>query len=416
MDVPASPRPTLTQRLWPAVRLHFGRAVACDFTRHGATPEERALLASASPPIDLPHVQDYLAWRRSMVVVGVPALSLVLLQNVISWAEFGEQAAMFSGFVHVLMLLQTSAVAFLLWALVASTRSWTDAARVRTRLRRAWLTYFLVPILICLVPFASLITAPELAPPSKQALGEAMERVNAGIQGPGDQELVLRGFLGHLVRLVFGVVVLLQLAPTFLALFPGITRAGLAVKTLLPGRSTPAAVASLAAPIYAAGFLLAGVTLHQAGGNALLAVGLLVFLVGPLTLARRSLALAEPMERDEARKQVAQARTASRWWIAGGGTLLLVALFDVDVMGVPLVGTGEQKILSPWSLVGNVASFFVTLCVFTVVASDALVAGLERAKVRLEQDAAKPAFQQDGRRLGDVAKALDRTEHRAGAA
>ena len=63
------------QRLAAMIR-GFQRVTRADLQLDRATDEERALLASASPPVTSPIAQDYAAWRRS--VLWVAAVSLII--------------------------------------------------------------------------------------------------------------------------------------------------------------------------------------------------------------------------------------------------------------------------------------------------------------------------------------------------
>jgi hypothetical protein len=372
----AEPAP-FAQRLWKDVRHHVLRAARSDFSREQATAEERAQLAAAPQPVTAPHVQDYLAWRRSMGWVALIPLAVLVLLSGIEYAEAYENPQL-TDLMQFMSLAWFATEVVLLVAVVTLIRRWREAAVTRRRLWIGWLVSFLGPILLCLIPLSAAVDF-----------------------GPDAQ-----GFQVELTSLIFGIVILVALAPTFLSIFPAIARAGLTVKTLFPARSDPAAASSLMAPLYAAGFLLVGVILQQVGGSFLLALGVLVFLAGPLSITYGASALMQPLSPERASEVVRAARRRASMFVGAGGLVILVSLFLIKIVGVPLVGFGEKVLVGPATLVKLAMGFVAKLHIVCVVAADAIVGGMWAFDRLSERDAAAPGFARDAGRLDDVQAAL----------
>jgi hypothetical protein len=370
------------------LRRHLDRAFRCDFTRFGAADDERAALAAAPEPVTDATAQDYLAWRRSMAWVALGPVALAAVLAFVGWAgTWGQEGIPAS--VHLLQALYVGSYVWLLAAVVSAVVRWREAALVRRRLRIGWLVSFLAPIVLCLVPFVDLVLAGREVPSQVETVEDLKVWLGVGF-----------------ARLEIGIKVLLMLAPPFLALFPGIARAGLTVKTLLPGRSLPAAVSGLMAPVYAAAFLVAGTVVQQLGGSMLLAVGLVTFLFGPLLLSRRAFGMVEPTTREELGPRVRDARRKAGILVGIGGLLALIGVFQVEIFGKHLLAFSGQPFVGPLELLEKVVLYVGSLSVLTVVAADALLEGMVETERRARRHAETEAFARDGERLGEVARIL----------
>jgi hypothetical protein len=377
-----SPAGTRGQRIWQWTRIHLRRASRCDFTREGATPEERALLSREPGAVHGARAQDYLAWRRSMAWVAFPALIIAVTADTIEFfkAANSEEQNLGGGLIFISFLHLATRFA-LLAAVVFAVRSWWRPHATRRVLRYGWLISFLGPMLLSLIPIVYLMEG------STEAQG--VERLQ-----------------WELVRIVVGLMFLMQLAPVFLALFPAITRAGLTIKTLLPGRSVAAAIAALMAPIYGGLFLLAGVVMQQIGGSVLLALGMIGIVIASLVVTQRGGVLVEPMTAERAGMEVAKTRMRSRIFLAIGGVLALASLFQTELLGKPLIGFGDDAIFGPLPLLGQIVAFVANVTVVTVVAADALVEGMFRAERRHRRYQQTEPFLKDEQPLREVASAV----------
>lgn len=287
----------------------FQRVTRADLQVDRATPEERELLASASPPVTSPIAQDYAAWRRSVLWVAAACLvthTLFELFGMHSFAEdLGPQLA------AVIRVENLSAVNWLTRTVVIvlcvgsaltvlAATAWRNVRASLVLARIAWLLMFATPFLIAAVPITKLINLDHL---------------------PLAAQTVVRTALGGAFALSF----FFSIGPRAVALFPGIIRSALAVKTLLPESPTPGWVILLVGPLYTV-FLLVLVTgIIQSQASYYLLGGVLCLILSPLIYVLRRKDLVRPQSAPEAERMVSSTkRLASVFSFAG---VLLLAVF-----------------------------------------------------------------------------------------
>jgi hypothetical protein len=341
-------------------RLHLARWWGSDFRHIHATVEERARLASAPTPIAEPAVQDYLAWRRSMALGSLVLAVVAVLHAVIdaAGAEEGQP-----GVVTFIGWATASSRGVLAVALLRAAWGWAAPAGSRRQLRWAWAVALLVPVLCLQLPLADLYVGED---PSEES----------GLVDPqaAQERQVVRDVLGTL----FGLAAFLLAIPGLTSMFPGAIRAGLLVKTLLPGRSMGAVVATFLAPIYALLLLVLLTFFQQVGGSGLLLVGALLLFAGPLLAMRPGWQLVGPLTAEAAVEPMRRYRLFSRASTFGGLGLVVIGLFTMRIFTIRVAGTGDA-IVGLDDMFFLVAWFVTTLGAYTIVSADALLEGMTKA-------------------------------------
>lgn len=149
-----------------------------------------------------------------------------------------------------------------------------------------------------------------------------------------------------------GVDYLVVLLPIVLAVIPGVQRACLRVKTLLPESMLPGWFMVTASPFYAMFLLVMFVGINQAISAPLFLVGMLLFLIAPMIYVFKAETFTSPLstEADLARIRRVQAAVGGVTALAGA---LVVAYFATqDMFGVHLVGLDPKtSLLRPLDLV-----------------------------------------------------------------
>jgi hypothetical protein len=326
----------------------FRRAFRLRFVGEDVLPAEREALASRVPPVHSPPLQAFLAWRRSLLfVVALALVPVELLAAVETFSDTADTPPLLLAF-GVMKLLVGLGFLVLVWVLLPR---WVDWSRQRRILFWGWLVYFLLPFVLFLYPFRSLVE--------------------------GEGTLVEKG-QAILIGLIFSLEAILTLAPKAVSLMPGILRAATASKLLFPGGSAPGWLMVLAAPIYA---LLVYVVLlmpYQITGSGWF-VGAMVGIIGAqVWLAANGLRIARPMTEPEARQAIGRARTGYMVFNVLGLLFAAVGFFE-------LVSQLELRVLS---IVNLLLAFVANVLVLTLVATDLLVVALARGRTAARTAAA----------------------------
>ncbi|MCK5943385.1 MAG: hypothetical protein KAI24_15495, partial [Planctomycetes bacterium] len=207
---------------------------------------------------------------------------------------------------QVLLLLVKLAVAAL--TVMAALR-WTRLPSSRSFARFAWIAALGLPLVIASFPWGQLLDFSHLDDGFGQAQSAAAQQQ---------------------VSVAIGATLLITVAPKLLALFPGIVRSSLTLKTLLPQASAPGWLAVVFAP-FLAGFLLLVLSfLSQVQGSAALILGVMCLVAGPVIYVRRARDLVRPHTDDEVGVVVSGVRKQARMFHALAGVLLFVYFADLE--------------------------------------------------------------------------------------
>lgn len=303
--------------------------------------DERFAMARAKPPIADETQQAFLAWRRSVLFMA--ALFMIPLALLHSYDETRDLASMpptWQNLTYLNVLVEIGFTIFL-WTQVGRWTRWRKQSRA---LSWMWLIYFLTPFLMFLYPLASAV------------------KLDGNITDAARHDVQLG--LGALV----GAQALFMLAPKVISLLQGLIRASIATKTLFPGAAAPGWLMVIAAPLYMIIFYLFVLLPYHFTGSGLVVGGLLLVLTAKSTLVRAGLGLTRPMTPQVAHRATHKALTI---WM-----LLLIA-------GVVCIVAGLWSLLSrasALSLVTFALSMAANVLVLTLIATDTLITGLDRAR------------------------------------
>ena len=313
------------------------RALVANFQREHAADDERAQLAAQQPPIADPLAQDYVAWRRAAlwiagvvlaISVGIavaerqPAAEQFALlfanaqQQTLEGEELQRQAAemaqqigednlaILDGLADFLLFVKLTVALFVFLA----AKWWLRLKRSRTLARWAWLSALVLPLLVSGWPWAQSLDFTRL---------EQAGLANAAQFKQG-------------VALLLASSLVLTVAPKLVALFPGIVRSAMALKTLLPEAAAPGWLTVVFAP-FLAGFLLLVLSfMSQVQGSWVLIGGVVSLVVGPVLYVRNAAALVRPHSAAEVDTVVGAVRGKTLVFNAIGVGLLVWYLFDLD--------------------------------------------------------------------------------------
>ena len=338
------------------------RILRSNFVIEHALPAERAALESASIPVHSPMAQNYAAWRRAMLWfsgIGLAVAAIVQVVNSFS-SIFGAE-----GEPTILRLIFTAFTFFLVLApvlVIRAARRWQELRASRRLARLAWFSLFFGPLLLCFVPLKLLLSKSEY----------------------GSDGLATMG-------VVYAMFVLAILLPRVFGLFPGILRACLTMRTLVPESPMPGWVCAVLAPLYCLMFAIM-VAIALQVGPSLVFYGLLGLLAAPVILFTEVRRLSRPMATEEMNVHVRAVRVRMAIANSIGLVLLLSAASDLfeKVTMLDLASTVCQ-------LIGNI--FLLTL-----VASDFFL-GL--MKLTFDEDNAlrrTPLYAQLEQRFADLAQ------------
>jgi hypothetical protein len=332
------------------------RAANADFLQRQARDDERAELAAANPPVANPQVQDYLAWRRAALWVAgiVTAIAFGIAaashESMASLMAKGQGAAgenlefairqveqnigkdnleLMDG----LNLTSLGLKLFVAVLAILAARHWSKIAKTRLHARWAFAALLIVPLGMFAFPWAHFMDFKHL-----DALG-------------GNAMQVKQGF-----AVLFGSVAMLTLAPKLLSLFPGVIRASLTLKTLLPEAAAPGWVAVIFAPLFLGFLLLVLCLLSQLQGNFTLILAFVALALGPVIYLRRAKDLVQPHDTSTAGDVIRSVRRSAMTANALGLILLVVYLVELDAIDIQTVVTLILEALG---------SVLLTMVVFT---------------------------------------------------
>lgn len=326
-------------RLFDLARMLVKRAAAADFQRERASDEERDELAAAATPVTDSLAQDYVAWRRAALWIAAVLLSLGALLAIaehsstaaqvvdaavqaqgqaISDAEYDRQLrqvetsfgegnlSILDGLQGFLLFVKVAVAALA----VAAALRWTRVASSRTLARWAWLVALVLPLIVSGWPWG-------------QSLDFSHIDHNGFAAGRGQ-------LVKQQVSVALGAALMGTIAPKLVALFPGIMRSSLTLKTLLPQAAAPGWLTVVFAP-FLIGFLLLILSfLSQVQGSWVLILAVILLAAGPCIYVRRAKDLVRPHSSEEVGSVVRGIRGQALLFNAAGALLLFFYLCGLD--------------------------------------------------------------------------------------
>ncbi len=372
--------------LWAELSLCVRRVVQSDLQIEWATPAERTQLASISVPITHKLMQDFVAWRRSMLWVAAAFISThavlsffafqtvqemlrpmlrpmldemydiefqltnseyqaslkrlrdtspeVIPREVYRQQQFqaiiGDRNAwVINGLGRILLASTVIAAGMVVFA----ASYWTNIRASRKWGRMSWLVLVGVPVIVSCLPMTGLMSFDESEEP--------------------ELSRVIWGF-------VFALSTLLTIVPKAIAIFPGIIRSCITVKTLLPESAAPGWIAVIMAPLYAVLLLALVGVMNQFQSSVLLFGGVICYIVGSLIYLWSAKEVIRPHAAEQTLTVIRRIRWRSSLFTIVGTVLLLAYIasqpnFRWSDAAIFLSGVGGSVIL------------------MTVVASDLIV-------------------------------------------
>ena len=299
------------------------------------TEMERTSLLGASPSVEDPYMQGFLAWRRSLLIVVAALLAPISILKIVEFTDLGDQLPDTIKSMFMLRLIVDVAFAVAIWFLVPL---WTQWRRQRRLLVTLWFVYFATPFLVFLYPW------------------------RAAAEGGDPQQLISLGAVAAIYAMV-------SLGPKAISLMPGLMRGAIAVKQLLPGSSAPGWLLTLSAPIYALFFYLLLILPYQMSGSGFFVGAMLGFTGAQVWMARMGYRLARPESKEQATQTIRKVRVGFHVLNGFGALMLVIAFIDF----------AEKLDFSAAGVIEIFVSFAANVLLLTIIATDLLLANLYRA-------------------------------------
>ncbi len=308
----------------PGFGLHFKRAVNWNLSSIEILPEERAVLLANG--VDDDHAGRFLIWRRSVLGAVMPITLVSALLAVLSGLTGDRGWGQLSAFGILVDLLRVLSLFALPAAAFMAQKIWYRQRRSRNTLITGFMVAFATPLVLGLIPFSWLMDLNSINP---------MERAQAAAGA---------GFIG-------AILVYVTLMPAVLSLIPGVLRACLRIKALLPEATLPGWFLVAATPLYILLFLVIFSVINQVAGHFLLILGVLALLIAPTLYMINSSTFTKPLRTPAEIAKVGSVQNLAMG-IALTGVVMLVLWTFVGGIGpqnVALIGGEGSSLLRPWN-------------------------------------------------------------------
>jgi hypothetical protein len=306
-------------------------------------PDEEAKLIANG--VDDENARRYLVWRRSvLLVVAVPTLLSALLATL---GRLGDEAR-YSDVGNLLEILRLAALYALPITAWWAAWTWDRHRRSRNVLLWGWLFAFLTPLLLALIPFSWRYDLQAASPTDLNNATAALGLIGA-------------------------MAVYVTLMPAVLSLIPGVVRACLRIKSLIPESILPGLFLVAALPLYLLLFLVIFTTVNQVAGNFLLILAVLALLAAPLLYLLNARLFMRPLRTEEEMAKIGGVQQMATIILGVGLVLLVVYVFTAQIFNQSLVGFEEStSMLRPWSpsLIQLPIDYFTRSLFTTVLVAD----------------------------------------------
>lgn len=231
---------------------------------------------------------------------------------------------------------------------------WAQPRISRTILVTGWVASFLVPVAIALTPWSWWTIEPPLPDSRALQLVIQYQRIAEG--------------------LAWGYYYIVVLSPAVLALVPGLMRACIRVKMLLPEAVLPGWFLVTAAPFNGLIVLVTFVALAQVAPSPLLLIGMLLWLAAPFVYLVQARLYTRPLASPEALVGVRRTQLAAWLLSLASAACLLAYIATWEVHGLRLVGMETKtSLLRPWDVVRYGLDFSGRAMFITVLGADVLL-------------------------------------------
>lgn len=200
-----------------------------------------------------------------------------------------------------------------------------------------------------------------------------------------------------------GAVYLVTLLPTVLSLVPGVQRACLRVKTLLPESVLPGWFLVSAAPFYALFLMVIFVAVNQIASDPVFLIGMFLVMAAPFLFVARADVFTRPLLTEDDYNRMRRVQRIIGGITVSAGILLLFYLSTQQVLGVRLIGLDEKtSVFRPIDLAGFVIELLGRSLFMTLLGAD-LFMRMNLAAWKHERTlAASPAAAHYHRAMGEL--------------
>jgi hypothetical protein len=355
--VPAAPQQAAAQPVYAApvahaappqqpgkAGLHVKRAFNWNLQTLPVEPDEESLLLANG--VDEVDARRYLVWRRSVLfVVVIPTLIAAVLKTIGGLSDGFEGLSGIGILVGLAELLPLYVIALTAWL---AAKCWDQHRRSRTVLMRGWMVAFLTPLLLALIPFTWRADYSQINP-------------------------MQAGQLTNVLSIGGAMLVYVTLMPAVLSLIPGVLRACLRIKALIPEAILPGLFLVAATPLYIFLFLVIFTTINQVAGNFMLILGVIALVGAPMLYLFNGRTFTRPLRTDEEVAKIGSVQTLVLLIMGLGVTLIVAYAFTGEIFGKSLIGTNEQtSAIRPWdpNLIQLPIEYIVRSLFTTVLVAD----------------------------------------------
>jgi hypothetical protein len=353
---------------WLGLWTNLWRALSWDLRSVRVTARERESLLSSG--VDSEAAQAYLAWRRSVFLLVIPVTTVSFLLSIIRMAK-----QQYTGVTLTPLGVLTEALPILtqLSMPIAALLAYVFWLRVRLSRRLlvvTWLVAFLLPLGIGLIP--------------------ASWQGQVHVPGPPEAQQAMDQF----VRVFAGLYYFVTLMPTILALLPGVLRACVRMKGLLPESFIPGWILVAGSPLYILLVLVTFILINHLVGNVLLMLGLLMLIGAPGVYLCSARLFIRPLFSEHDRRRLWRVQWLYTTLSSVASVLLIVFAATAQLFGRNLVGfDSKTAFFLPW----NIIQFYVEVVgrsLFTTVVFSELIMLLNSSVwLRFKEFAASSAAQ-----------------------
>lgn len=171
--------------------------------------------------------------------------------------------------------------------------------------------------------------------------------------------------------LLEGAQQMVLLLPTVLSLVPGVQRACLRVKTLVPESMLPGWFLVAAAPFYALFLLVIFIAISQITSESLLLISMFLLVAAPFIYVFRADVFARPLMSEADYLRMRRVQQVVTGVTALAGLLLVVYLAPQQYLGIHLVGLDvKTSLLGPLDVAGFLLEFIGRSLFMTVLGAD----------------------------------------------
>jgi len=171
--------------------------------------------------------------------------------------------------------------------------------------------------------------------------------------------------------LLEAVQALIKLLPIVLSLIPGVQRACLRIKTLLPEAVLPGWYLVAAAPLYGLFLLVIFIGINQVASDPIFLIGMFLFLAAPAMYVLRADVFTRPLATDAEFQRMRSVQRIIALITVAAGVLLLYYVSTQNVMGIRIIGMdAKSSLLQPLDLVEFLLEFLGRSLFMTVFGAD----------------------------------------------